>query len=174
MVRSGVNELSQWFAGIRADVVYVVAHGFPPDEGKSPILGPSTDRSNAWLTPLDLAHALTVGHTQLVVLRTCDGATNLASGDGWSFAGELHRLGVPIVVAFDAPLLMADSGDFIVTLHDGLLEAASHGDPVDAAITTARRAFRETRGGRTTNVVTYLHPDHDGRILRELRNPERR
>jgi hypothetical protein len=119
-------------------VLHLLCHGLPGPEGEPPRIkwGRSDDPSEITATRLARMLRLHSGAIRLVVLSAC------GSGDGHgdplfmgSMAQELHRKGIPNVVASRYPLSVRGSRVMTRALYDKLLRDAW----------SLERALRETR-----------------------------
>lgn len=141
----------------RADIVYIIAHGHTGAADDDPVLSDHETLAGSTIkvSPRQLLRRLRDAGTQLVVLRACN--TDVHHDAGWSYAEQLHHGGVPIVISFN-DFIDAEAGGFMTCLHTELIATARNDQPVDVAVTAARRAH--LMGAGTGTLTCHIHPDH--------------
>ncbi len=156
-------------AGRPFHVFHFVGHGehdprtdraglfFEPD-------APPSDPAKGLVSPEQLADEIAAHGVRLVFLNACDSARSSAFRVAQGFAPVLLGRGIPAVVGMQARVL----DDVAVRFAREVYEGVAEGQPVDQALSFARRAIQ--RPGRRRNAdmavpVCYLRSP-DGVILR--------
>jgi hypothetical protein len=145
-------------------VLHFVGHGgFDPTAGEGQIAFAKEDGSAHLLSATKLGQ-LVEGHRslRLVVLNACEGARGSTVNLYSSVGAVIMQVGVPAVVSMQYPITDVAALEFARTLYDAL----AHGQPVDAAVTEARRAISFELDDCTEWATPVLHMrSPDGKLF---------
>ena len=172
---ASLNALAKARFEFKPSYVHLLAHGAQTQAGggrPKPHWGLRLGfPEEAGVPPEDIAKvlALDAGVPLVVTLAACDSANQTElTFTNYSLAQELHRLGVPVVVASQLPLTMAGSVVMARVFYRYLLE----GDDVRRALHAARLALRDdaNAGHDWLSLVGYvrLPPEGYARHLAEF------
>ena len=163
---ASLNALAKARFEFKPSYVHLLAHGAQTQAG-----GGRPKPHWVLRPPEDIAKvlALDAGVPLVVTLAACDSANQTElTFTNYSLAQELHRLGVPVVVASQLPLTMAGSVVMARVFYRYLLE----GDDVRRALHAARLALRDdaNAGHDWLSLVGYvrLPPEGYARHLAEF------
>lgn len=124
----------------------------------------------------ELLHAHTLGEVladhrslRLVVLNACEGAASGARDRLSSIAASLLAMGVPAVLAMQAPVQDEDA----IAFSEELYGALARGLPIDAAVNLGRKrlALREPELGAWANPVLFLRAESGALFVPRRRWP---
>lgn len=159
------------FARLKEKVhaIHFAGHGFfDRRQERGVVVLSTTGREVDRLSALDWTTALAQdGALRLAVFNSCEGARH---GDLSVFSGLAHalvRAGVPAVVAMQFPI----SDEAAVTFTRSFYAALALGEPVDLAVTTARREIDRLFPEEWASLVLFLR-DEEGDVL-DLRSCEK-
>lgn len=145
-------------------VLHFVGHGgFDPTAGEGQIAFAKEDGSAHLLSATKLGQLVEGHHSlRLVVLNACEGARASTVNLYSSVGAVIMQVGVPAVVSMQYPITDAAALEFARTLYDAL----AHGQPVDAAVTEARRAISFELDDCTEWATPVLHMrSPDGKLF---------